>query len=179
MQYINAETTAGGIAHWATSEVAGNLRTNDTDWQAAWQDYINGIIDVTAPNQISSGGPVIGSCSELHTYIYADERLQQQFKLVCEANLVPYQTLMGADNEYSQSPISHAEYFAELEEVYRNSDIVVPLTYNDPGEGRNFINGTVGFDCSSSFIWCTHILSFRVPLTYTGMYPPTIIYIVL
>lgn len=62
-QYINAETTAGGIAHWATSEVAGNLRTNDTDWKAAWQDYIKGIIDVTAPNQISSGGPVIGlSC---------------------------------------------------------------------------------------------------------------------
>ncbi|KAF8871082.1 galactose-binding domain-like protein [Infundibulicybe gibba] len=43
--------------------------------------------------------------------------------------------------------------------------IVVPLTYNDPGEGRNFINGTdavdlysldpypQGFDCSSSTVW--------------------------
>jgi hypothetical protein len=48
------------------------------------------------------------------------------------------------DNEYSQNPISHAEYFSELEAVYHNSDIVVPLTYNDPGEGSNFINGTVG-----------------------------------
>ncbi|KAF8192161.1 glycoside hydrolase family 35 protein [Pholiota molesta] len=126
--YINAETTAGGIAHWATSEIAGQLRTNATDWNAAWQAYIQGIIKVTAPNQISSGGPVI-------------------------------------DNEYSQNPISHAEYFSELEEVYHNSDIVVPLTYNDPGEGSNFINGTgavdlygldsypQGFDCSNPTVW--------------------------
>jgi hypothetical protein len=66
LQYINAETTAGGIAHWATTEVAGNLRTNDSDWKAAWQPYIQGIIAATAPNQISNGGPVIGkSCSHV------------------------------------------------------------------------------------------------------------------
>ncbi|KAF8182624.1 glycoside hydrolase superfamily [Pholiota molesta] len=130
--YINAETTAGGIAHWATSEIAGQLRTNATDWNAAWQAYIQGIIEVTAPNQISSGGPVIA---------------------------------IQVDNEYSQNPISHAEYFSELEEVYHNSDIVVPLTYNDPGEGSNFINGTgavdlygldsypQGFDCSNPTVW--------------------------
>ncbi|KAF8879099.1 glycoside hydrolase family 35 protein [Gymnopilus junonius] len=130
--YINAETTAGGIAHWATSEVAGQLRTNATDWKAAWQDYVQGIIKVTAPNQINNGGPVIA---------------------------------IQVDNEYSQSPVSHAEYFAELEDVYHNSSIVVPLTYNDPGEGRNFINGTgavdlygldsypQGFDCSNSTDW--------------------------
>lgn len=58
--YINAETTAGGIAHWVTSQVAGALRTNATDYEAAWQDYIQGIINVTVPNQITEGGPVIG-----------------------------------------------------------------------------------------------------------------------
>jgi hypothetical protein len=58
--YINAETTAGGIAHWATSEVAGSLRSNASDWQDAWKDYIDAIINVTVPNQISHGGPVIG-----------------------------------------------------------------------------------------------------------------------
>lgn len=47
------------------------------------------------------------------------------------------------DNEYEQTPISHAEYFVDLEDAYHNSDIVVPLTYNDPGMGKNFINGTV------------------------------------
>jgi hypothetical protein len=60
IQYINAETTAGGISHWATSEVAGVLRTNATDWRAAWQAYVQGIIEQTAPNQINNGGPVIG-----------------------------------------------------------------------------------------------------------------------
>ncbi|KAF6747875.1 glycoside hydrolase family 35 protein [Ephemerocybe angulata] len=57
--YINAETTAGGIAHWATSEVAGKLRTNATDWKEAWQAYIKGVIEETEPYQISCGGPVI------------------------------------------------------------------------------------------------------------------------
>ncbi|KAG6840788.1 hypothetical protein C0991_004328 [Blastosporella zonata] len=130
--YINAETTAGGIAHWATSEVAGTLRTNATDWRSAWQAYVQGIIDVTAPNQITQGGPVIA---------------------------------IQVDNEYAQTPISHAEYFVDLEEVYKGSEIVVPLTYNDPGQGRNFINGTgavdlygldsypQGFDCSNPSVW--------------------------
>lgn len=59
-KYINAETTAGGIAHWITSEVAGQLRTNATDWEEAWKPYIQGIIDETAPFQITEGGPVIG-----------------------------------------------------------------------------------------------------------------------
>ncbi|RDB14620.1 putative beta-galactosidase A [Hypsizygus marmoreus] len=130
--YINAETSAGGIAHWATTEVAGTLRTNDTDWKAAWQAYIQGIIKVTAPNQIQHGGPVIA---------------------------------IQIDNEYQQAPISHAEYFVDLENAYRNSSITVPLTYNDPGQGRNFINGTgavdlygldsypQGFDCSNPTVW--------------------------
>ncbi|KAJ7327585.1 glycoside hydrolase family 35 protein [Mycena albidolilacea] len=132
IQYINAETTAGGISHWATSEVAGVLRTNATDWRAAWQAYVQGIIEQTAPNQINNGGPVIA---------------------------------IQVDNEYSQSLITHAEYFQELEDVYHNSTITVPLTYNDPGEGRNFINGTgavdlygldaypQGFDCSHPENW--------------------------
>jgi hypothetical protein len=47
------------------------------------------------------------------------------------------------DNEYTHSPINRAEYFAELEAAYRSSSIVVPLTYNDAGEDKNFINGTV------------------------------------
>ena len=46
------------------------------------------------------------------------------------------------DNEYKQNAISQ-EYFAELKDAYRTANIVVPLTYNDPGQGQNFINGTV------------------------------------
>lgn len=58
--YINAETTAGGIAHWVTTEVAGTLRTNATDYQAAWTPYIKAVIDKTIANQVTEGGPVIG-----------------------------------------------------------------------------------------------------------------------
>ncbi|EEB88045.1 hypothetical protein MPER_14353, partial [Moniliophthora perniciosa FA553] len=48
-----------------------------------------------------------------------------------------------SDNEYNEK--DGAAYFAELEAAYRdpNSGVVVPLTYNDPNMGRNFINGTI------------------------------------
>ncbi|KAI0671257.1 glycoside hydrolase superfamily [Trametes maxima] len=130
--YINAETTAGGIAHWATSEVAGTLRTNATDWTAAYEPYIDGIIKGTLPNQVTSGGPVLA---------------------------------VQVDNEYSQNPITHAEYFAQLEKQYRDGGLLVPLTYNDPGQRSNFINGTgavdiygldsypQSFDCSNPTHW--------------------------
>lgn len=53
------------------------------------------------------------------------------------------QILVRLDNEYFQSGFGNAQYFAELEATYYNASIVVPLTYNDPGEKRNFVNGTV------------------------------------
>ncbi|KIJ53974.1 glycoside hydrolase family 35 protein [Sphaerobolus stellatus SS14] len=107
--YINAETTAGGIAHWVTTETAGELRTNATDYRETWQQYIQAIIKFTVPNQITHGGPVIA---------------------------------LQVDNEYTQTPIAHAEYFAELEATYRAGGIAVPLTYNDAGQGKHYINGT-------------------------------------
>ena len=58
--YINAETTAGGIAHWATSQVKGRLRTNATDYKAAWEGYLKAVIDISVHNQITHGGPIIG-----------------------------------------------------------------------------------------------------------------------
>ncbi|KAJ6779264.1 glycoside hydrolase family 35 protein [Mycena vulgaris] len=130
--YINAETSAGGIAHWVTSEVAGHLRTNDSDWTDAWQDYIQAIIKETAPYQINVGGPVIA---------------------------------IQLDNEYTQHDPGHGEYYEELKAVFHDSDIVVPLTYNDPNQGANFINGTGAvdlygldsypqrFDCSHPSVW--------------------------
>ncbi|EIW59741.1 uncharacterized protein TRAVEDRAFT_37024 [Trametes versicolor FP-101664 SS1] len=134
--YINAETTAGGIAHWATSKVAGTLRTNVSDWNAAYEPYIDGIIKETLPHQVTAGGPVL-------------------------------------DNEYSQNPAPRAQYFANLEAQYRDGGIVVPLTYNDPNEGRNFINGTgavdiygldaypQNFDCSNPTHWSPVVTNYH------------------
>ncbi len=56
--------------------------------------------------------------------------------------LMPLVLLMPlVDNEFSQS--IGDTYFQDLEDVYHASAIVVPLTYNDPNQGSNFINGTV------------------------------------
>lgn len=60
------------------------------------------------------------------------------------------------DNEYFQNPLSGA-YFQELEDMFRSGGIVIPLTYNDPGEGKNFVNGTVCY-----FL----LLDWNVALTY-------------
>ncbi|KAJ7596268.1 glycoside hydrolase family 35 protein [Mycena floridula] len=137
--YINAETSAGGLAHWITSSVAGKwhffttlhdnidsfvgeLRTNASDYRDAWNDYILRVIDETAPWQVNLGGPVVA---------------------------------IQVDNEYSQDPPSHAGYFQQLIDVYRapragKPDIVVPLTYNDPGLRKSFINGTGAVDLYGS-----------------------------
>lgn len=130
--YINAETTAGGLALWSTSLVESTLRTNATDFRDAWMPYVEKISKDTVQNQVSHGGPVIA---------------------------------VQIDNEYRQNPIENAEYFVQLEDAYRDNGIVVPLTYNDPGEGENFINGTgavdiygldsypQSFDCSNPRVW--------------------------
>ncbi|EIW77017.1 glycoside hydrolase family 35 protein [Coniophora puteana RWD-64-598 SS2] len=134
--YINAETTAGGIAHWLTSTVNGTLRTNATDWYESWQDYMHGIVNNTLGYQITEGGPIL---------------------------VISYSYII--DNEYGQYPDTHAEYFAELEAFYNSTGIVVPLTANDPGEGDNWVTGTgavelygldaypQGFDCSTPENW--------------------------
>ena len=153
--YINAETTAGGIAHWVTSQTKGTLRTNATDFHDTWQDYIQGIIAQTVPNQITEGGPVIGKFQV--TFLCwrpPCERplLVKVSKLVCSAfraRRSHMQIQVSSDNEYFQSGFGNAQYFSELEAAYHNSSIVVPLTYNDPGQERNFVNGTVRFDSFS------------------------------
>ena len=50
------------------------------------------------------------------------------------------------DNEYAQTP-EGAAYFQALVDAFKDSPIVVPLTYNDPHAGENFINGTVSRLC--------------------------------
>ncbi|KAH9915075.1 glycoside hydrolase superfamily [Fomitopsis serialis] len=137
--YINAETTAGGIALWATSEVAGTLRTNATDYYDAWTPYIGEVAASVIGNEVTDGGPIL---------------------------------VIQVDNEYYQSPETGV-YFEELESAYRDAGIVIPLTYNDPGEGKNFVNGTgavniygldsypQGFDCSNPYVWSPVVTNYH------------------
>ena len=50
------------------------------------------------------------------------------------------------DNEFGQDGYGNADYFVQIEDVLRTNGIVVPLTYNDPGERMSFINGTGAVD---------------------------------
>ncbi|CAK5265004.1 unnamed protein product [Mycena citricolor] len=138
--YINAETSAGGIAHWITTEVAGPLRTNASDWEDAWRPYVAGISAEVRAWQVDRGGPVIA---------------------------------VQIDNEYTQTPAGHGEYYESLMAAFREAGIVVPLTYNDPNPGENFINGTGGvdlygmdsypqrFDCSNPTVWRPVVETYR------------------
>ncbi|KAF8915220.1 beta-galactosidase, domain 2-domain-containing protein [Mucidula mucida] len=103
------------MAHWVTTEVAGKLRTNSSDWRESYQDYLRGVIEETTPYQITQGGPVIA---------------------------------VQIDNEYNQTFDGGVggEYYDDLEDIYRDSDIVVPWTYNNAGMVGNFINGTGAVD---------------------------------
>ncbi|KAF7978651.1 hypothetical protein HWV62_45164 [Athelia sp. TMB] len=150
--YINAETSAGGLPHWMTSELSGVLRTNSSDYFIAWQDYIHAIIEVAEINQITNGGPVI----DMFSLTAADTRPTPAVQV---------------DNEYSQSSYTDA-YFVALETAYHSSNIVVPLTFNDPGQHKDFVNGTgavdiygldsypQGFDCSHATKWAPVVTNY-------------------
>ncbi|TRM62987.1 glycoside hydrolase superfamily [Schizophyllum amplum] len=65
--YINAETSGGGIPGWVTTlpgdpewnPYNGELRSNDTYFHDAWQQYIRASAQLIAKNQITKGGPII------------------------------------------------------------------------------------------------------------------------
>lgn len=55
------------MAHWVTTEVSGQLRTDAADYAASWKDYLKGVIGESEGYQITEGGPVIGR--SLSTYM--------------------------------------------------------------------------------------------------------------
>ncbi|KAJ7704161.1 glycoside hydrolase family 35 protein [Mycena metata] len=65
--YINSETSMGGIpghVAWLPGNPPwnpynGELRSNDTIFHAAWQDYWTGVITSIEKNQVTNGGPII------------------------------------------------------------------------------------------------------------------------
>uniref|UniRef100_V5ESD8 beta-galactosidase n=1 Tax=Kalmanozyma brasiliensis (strain GHG001) TaxID=1365824 RepID=V5ESD8_KALBG len=131
--YINAETTAGGMAPW-TVNLDATLRTNDTAWHAAWRPYIDAISQVVVKHQLRThsgrleGGSVI---------------------------------LVQADNEYKTGPAERA-YMRQLVSRLKSNGITVPITYNDPGRDANFVDlvDLYGldsypqrFDCSNPTTW--------------------------
>ncbi|KAG8737536.1 hypothetical protein FRC10_008085 [Ceratobasidium sp. 414] len=128
--YINAETSAGGIPHWVTTEVAGHLRTNASDYAAAWAPYVKAISEAVKGYQVSEGGPVVAIQVE---------------------NEYPQAEDLGNPGK--------AGMMADLEAAFRKYGVVVPTTFNDPSMGANYVTGlgkvdlygldsySNGFDC--------------------------------
>ncbi|CAE6466068.1 unnamed protein product [Rhizoctonia solani] len=116
--YINAEVSGGGIPHWVTSETAGHLRTNSTDYARTWEPYIDAIADILVKGnwQIGdkTGGPVIA---------------------------------VQLENEYlaTHSPghMYKAPYMAALAKRFIDRGVAVPLTYNDAYMGGNYATGKI------------------------------------
>ena len=128
--YLNAETTAGGVPLWVTSTVPGEFRTNATPWTDTYRPWTDKIIGATVKNQVTEGGPVLcGFSSSLCCPAQCSSKTRSHAdRCSCHKHCAyTNETKSLVDNEYSQSPDTHAQYFAELEAQYREGGIVVPL----------------------------------------------------
>ncbi|KAG8932475.1 hypothetical protein FRC02_001099, partial [Tulasnella sp. 418] len=135
--YINAETTAGGIPHWATTSLKSHLRTNNTEYRDAWIPYIRELSRIVAPYQITEGGPII-------------------------AVQIENEYTERAEGGYVGMP----EAMEQLKDALRANGINVPFTVNDANLGlKNYVNGSgagdiygfdsypQSFDCANPGIW--------------------------
>ncbi|KAE8209696.1 hypothetical protein CF327_g6353 [Tilletia walkeri] len=135
--YINAETTAGGMATW-TTRLKSTLRTNSTEFEETWKPYLSAIADIVKPRQISWDGDVPG-------------------RGVSGGSVIAVQ----ADNEYHAGPTRDA-YIRSLVNFYKDRGFWVPITYNDIGQQNSFVDIVdlwgldsypLGFDCSHPDKW--------------------------
>ena len=135
--YINAEVSGGGFPGWL-QRIEGTLRTNDSDFLAATDNYMRNVNTIIAKAQITNGGPVI---------LYQPENEY--------ANV-------GGDIVFPNGP-----YFAYVEKQARDAGIVVPFINNDaspkgifaPGNGTGSVDiyghdsYPLGFDCQNPTVW--------------------------
>ncbi|CAE6498012.1 unnamed protein product [Rhizoctonia solani] len=130
--YINAETSAGGIPHWVT-QIQGHLRTNSSDYAAAWAPYVKAVSEAVKGYQVNEGGPVVAIQIE---------------------NEYPQPEDTGNPGK--------AGMMADLQAAVRKYGVVVPTTFNDAGMNNNYVSGLGkvdlygldsyfnGFDCRNT-----------------------------
>ncbi|KAJ7173327.1 glycoside hydrolase superfamily [Mycena filopes] len=112
--YINGETSAGGIPGRVTN-IAGFLRSNDTDYYESYQDYYRSATDIIRRYQVTEGGPIV---------------------LVQVENEYTNNTNFATPN-----PVTKNQYMQALEDILRALGIVLPLISNDSYQGQNFAPG--------------------------------------
>ncbi|KAH8799443.1 glycoside hydrolase family 35 protein [Xylogone sp. PMI_703] len=154
--YINAEASGGGFPGWL-QRVKGHLRTNDSDYLHATDNYVANIGKIIAKHQITNGGPVI---------LYQPEN--------------EYSGATGV-----QFP--NADYMQYVEDQARKAGIVVPFVSNDgspwghnaPGTGKGAVDiyghdgYPLGFDCVNPNIWPSGALPTNWHNTHEEQSPST------
>jgi hypothetical protein len=108
--YINAETSGGGLALWATNGRYGTIRANGTAWSSAWESYWNAITKLTAKYQLTNNG------NGTALSIQIENEFPNQWKDV--HNKVP-----------NPVPINYMEL---LEAKALTNGITIPMTHNMP-----------------------------------------------
>jgi beta-galactosidase len=102
--YVNAETSAGGFALWASNGQMGSARTSDSAYYKLWYPWIQEVGKIIAANQITNGGPVILNQHE--------NELQE--------------TTHSADNTL-------VKYMEQIAAAFEEAGIVVPSSHNEKG----------------------------------------------
>ncbi|KAJ6079896.1 hypothetical protein N7467_009649 [Penicillium canescens] len=102
--YVNAETSAGGFALWASNGQMGSARTSATAYYNLWYPWIQEVGKIIAANQITNGGPVILNQHE--------NELQE--------------TTHSADNTL-------VKYMEQIAAAFDEAGIVVPSSHNEKG----------------------------------------------
>ncbi|KEQ98433.1 glycoside hydrolase family 35 protein [Aureobasidium subglaciale EXF-2481] len=138
--YANAETNAGGLALWTSDGSAGNYRTSDQAYYDAWKPFMQELNKILVKNQITEGGPII---------LYQIENELSE-------------TVHKADNTL-------VLYMEQIEQVVKDSGIVVPTTSNEKGQRAQSwstdyqdVGGAVniyGLDSYPGGLSCTNINS--------------------
>lgn len=71
--YINAETSAGGVALWTTTGAWGIHRTDDEKYHEAWLPFITEVGKIFAKNSIVEGGMAILNQHEKYAVFHVKE----------------------------------------------------------------------------------------------------------
>jgi len=102
--YINAETTAGGIALWCTAGGCGVPRTHDEAYHQAWLPFVTKVGQVFARNSVVEGGMAI---------------LNQHENEFIES--------------YHDPNWTGVKYMVQIGGAFKNVGAVVPSTHNEKG----------------------------------------------
>ncbi|KAI1622657.1 beta-galactosidase A [Exophiala viscosa] len=135
--YINAEASGGGFPGWL-QRIKGRLRTTDTDYLNATQNYASHVAATIAKGQITNGGPII---------LYQPENEYSGF--CCG--------LTGPDGQYMQDVMDQARAAGVVIPFLSNDN--APHGFNVPGSGVGSVDiyghdgYPLGFNCANPTVW--------------------------